>query len=236
MKILALKIRLGFCITVMMAGLSSLQAHELAPVTTLYTTVISTAVDVDNVTRSNWRFWREEDSLEIYNLNTGLGELWQKDSRGKIGYSWFHHGEQFAINYEAVDLQMLGRVPDWHNKGSLINPALLESLSRTGEGQVLSYATELYEGEIAGVEFVIEWLPEFSLPAKVLQRQGGHQLEIVLLEIYALADSPWQTIDTFDYSDMDFTDTGENEPHPMVLMHMQSMATGTAQAPVIHQH
>ncbi|MDB6060041.1 MAG: hypothetical protein JWM78_144 [Verrucomicrobiaceae bacterium] len=74
-----------------------------------------------------WRLFRDNDSVEIEDLATQTGELWQHDGTTLFFRKLFHH-EQRAVEYRMDDFAVLEIKPNWPQPALLIDPKILLAL------------------------------------------------------------------------------------------------------------
>lgn len=171
-----------------------------------------------------WYLWREHNRFEIRNREAQVGELWEKLKDDQVAYTWLNHQDRLAIRYRPSDLKILQRYPDWSAKNSIINPALLNQLIKTNSMDSDIGKLEYYRGEIGGLQLAIEWLPDYVLPARIVQSKDRYKLEIKLLEIYSFDQAPWSMSTADHYQDLDYSDLGDNEAHPLTQKHIHGLA------------
>lgn len=170
---------------------------------------------------SSWYLWRSNKRIEIQNLSKPIGEVWEKLPGGQVGFTWLHHGEHFAVRYSAADLRLLHNASTWPAKAGLVSPVLLEQLRLNGIKDFHGYVGEYYSGQVGEYFLEVLWLPQLKLPARLKQRYDGQLSRTELIELHALAKSPWHPLPSASYDDMDFADIGDNEAHPLVGVHLR---------------
>ncbi len=181
-----------------------------------------------------WRLWRFDKTVQIQQVNGPFGEVWEKLKKEQVAYTWLMHQKKFAIRYEPSDLKVINNQTNWKTKASLISPQLLSLLEKLPEQKVvLGKKTEHYKGRIGALDMEILWLPEYQVPAKIIQKQGDQVTVVSLKAVYLMQDAPWKPLDFDQYDDLDFADLGDNEAHPMARYYLKNMSLATIQ---YHKH
>jgi hypothetical protein len=178
-----------------------------------YRTTVTTAGDAH---RSTWRFWRESDRVVSENLADGTGEQWQLDGRTLFHQQLFHEARH-GIEFQSDDLRMLEALPAWGKQTLLVDPGVLAVLEPTGAGWRSGYPYRRYTGRIGGVRWDVTLRADLMLPTVIEREERGVRQRTELLEVYALADAPWQPTPTDGYRILDFADLGDHERDPFVM-------------------
>lgn len=123
------------------------------------------------------------------------------------------HDERRAIEYSPVDLEMLGRAPDWERVGALLSPRDLARLERGAKGRHGAHATQRYAGTLGGAKLEAQWISALGLPAKLTYRYPGHTVTVRLLALdTSAASAPGAALAGYDL--IDYADVGDMEGDP----------------------
>ncbi len=173
---------------------------------------------------SQWHLWRYKNKIQIRNLETPIGEIWQQLKGGDIAYSWLFHDKKFVINYTSSDLKAIKNNPNWLSKANIISPELLKRLTHQSNSRVLGYIAENYVGKIGEFTIEVTWLPKLKIPAAIKQTTATQKTLVMLEKVYPYSDSPWKPVNIDNYQDMDFADIGDNEADPLLNFYMEKMS------------
>ena len=212
--------RLWQCIALLLClfPLSNVYALNISSV--FETTEIPTSDDHhhdNHGTKTNkWYFWRTDTEVEVANADRSFGEKWIKSSKNNIFYQVLYHDKKFLINFQPVDLMLLGKKENWENRSELFPPSVLKQLKKQGTDSFKQYQVVNYEGTVSGINYKVAWLPELQLPLRVEKTSPDIKTITELLEIYPLENTPFKRANTEKYEDMDYADIGDNESHPIV--------------------
>ncbi len=168
-----------------------------------------------------WYFWRTNTMVEVSNEEQSFGEKWLLNDKEQVFYQALYHDKKFLLDFQPADLELLGRKTNWSVRSTIFPQNLLKNLKQKTVSHYNQYEKIRYEGEIAGIEYKIDWLPEFNLPFRIEKKTSDETLVIELKEVYPLTETPYKQQLTETYDDMDYADIGDNESHPVVA-HLQN--------------
>lgn len=163
-----------------------------------------------------WLFWRGPDRVEIRDGTNALGELWKRDARGRVRYTYLEPAYQRGIEYSATDLEVIDFRRPWSALTGLVAPTELDRLVSAGETEVLGRPARIYRGRLSNGQVEVLWLPDLKLAARVTHtstdRLTVHELQAFLTD----QDAPSATTDAqlADYRLVDFADLGDMETSP----------------------
>ncbi len=163
-----------------------------------------------------WYFWRTNTMVEVSNEEQSFGEKWLVNDEKQVFYQALYHDKKFLLDFQPADLELLGKKSNWNVRSTIFPQKLLKHLNKKAVRHYNQYKKTRYEGEIAGIGYKIDWLPEFNLPFRIEKKTSDETLVIELKEIYSLNETPYKQPLTEKYDDMDYADIGDNESHPIV--------------------
>jgi len=211
---------------------------ESGDISCLYETSVQPAVQKFGLQSYNaanetekWYLWRTDKSLEVSNAAGSFSEKWTATDQKTVFYQAIYHDKKFLLDFQPSDLKILGRQTDLETRRQLFPKHLLAQLKQTGKGFFKTYKTLKYQGEIAGVEYKVNWLPELNLAARIEKITSDGVVITKLEALYPLDSSPYRQQSLEEYDDMDYADIGDNESHPVVAQLQKSIGIGYA-----HQH
>jgi len=179
---------------------------------------------------NKWFFWRTEKTIEVANGERTFGEKWTITGNKQVFYQALYHDKNFLLDFQPTDLKILNKKTSWEIRSTIFPKRLLKQLKQTTKNKFNQYDRVHYKGKIAGVDYKIDWLPKFDLPARI-EKSSPDKVVIELKEIYPLAKSLYQQQSTEKYEDMEYADIGDNESHPVVAQLQNSRGIGYT-----HQH
>lgn len=180
---------------------------------------------------TKWFFWRTDKTVEVANEEQSFGEKWSITDKKYIFYQALYHDKKFLLDFQPADLKILGKKTKWDSRSTIFPQSLLKQLKQKSVSTFNQYDKVRYEGKIAGIEYKVDWLPEFNLPARLEKNSSAQMVVIELKEIYPLSKSLYKQQSTEKYDDMDYADIGDNESHPVVAQQQHSGGIGYS-----HQH
>lgn len=153
-------------------------------------------------------------------------ELWRQTPDG-INRLELFAAEKRSVAWAPGDLRTVGRMPQWQQLASPINPQLRDKLKRDGTAKALGLSAERYRGESAeGKPIALEWLADEGLPAYYRTGPakpkagdaGFYELTLVKLERLPAADA---FTATDGYRETDYTDLGDMELDPFAANYLK---------------
>ncbi len=204
------------CVSTPRLDAVSAEAAIAAPVAAQFRTTLTTQVDGQRHTEtSDWRLWRDGDRVQRELLATHRAEVWQRDGAA-LFHTLLFHDDRRGIEFEPVDLQMVGAQSSWRQCAQVVSPDLLSRLTaiRGGRSRGIDYVD--YAGAVGDSTWRIRMRTDVALPLRVERRGPRETLRIDLTEMHALADAPWQPTSSTGYDMLDFADLGDHERDPFV--------------------
>ncbi|WP_061289098.1 hypothetical protein [Azotobacter vinelandii] len=199
--------------------------------------VTSRAVEADSHSHDHppageaeWRFFRENDRVDLENLGALTGERWQRDGRTQFFFKVFHEDRR-SIEYRMDDLKMIDAALSWQQHTLLIDPQVLQGLALQEAGWRDGYPYRRYSGMAGGEKLDVLWRVDLKLPVVLERERAGYRERTVLKAVHPLADSPWPRPDQSGYEVIDFADIGDRERDPFV-MRIQAQLPGVS----AHRH
>lgn len=168
---------------------------------------------------------RSADRIE-YRQPGEPAELWRQTPDGIARLELFA-AEKRSIAWAPGDLRTAGRMPQWEQLASPINPQLRDKLKRDGSAKALGLSAERYRGESAeGQPIALEWLAAEGLPA--YYRSGSAKPKAGDTGFYELKLAKLERIDAQtaftaagDYRETDYADLGDMELDPFAAAYLK---------------
>ena len=187
--------------------------------------------------KREWFMLREASQVELRDLNDDHSDLWRLQADGSLDYVYLMHGQQRAIDYNPVDLRLLGintSESKWHGLSQLVSREELDGMQKKAGRSYQGMATEIYKGKIGDIQTEVTWIPELAIPLKLQYRYPKHTVTVQLKQRYQgkLPIAPTTEAMLQDYQHVDFTDIGDMEHDPIATAWL-SQAKG---APGVHVH
>lgn len=172
----------------------------------------------------DWFLTRDAARIETYNAGSRQAEVWERTRTGEIEYRRIFLDDRRIVEYTAGELKARRAAPDWSALASVIAPARIAGLRKTGERTVLGRRALVLEGRIEGVPTRLWWLPEAQLPARLERGRGKGLVRFSLRELHAGAPAGWPRMDEARLSGfglIDAADFGDMQYDPFVQKVMQ---------------
>ena len=173
-----------------------------------------------------WYFWRGANRVEIRDAGNALGELWKRDGRGRLSYTYLEPAAKRGIEYNPTDLKIIGQTRSWPRLAGVVDPADLAKLEPAGETEVLGHKAVVYRGALEGKQTEIVWLPDLALAARAsyTSPQGRTVSELQAFLSGPEAPLPLDDSRLADFQLVDFTDVGDMETSPPMAWLKQARA------------
>ena len=180
-----------------------------------------TVIEAGKESKSAWNFWRWPDRTETRDGLSRQGEIWRKDTAGRLFYTRLFFPERVALEYMPGDLAATGMTPSWEQlDAGLLDPRQLGSkLALLSKKKDSGVELEQYSGVPEGVATEVDWLPALRLPARIAKRFPEREVVLALKECAPLdqAKLPPVTLHDLDaFRHLDFSDLGDMESDPAV--------------------
>lgn len=168
-------------------------------------------------TRLDWRVYRDAEAgrIELEDLGSRTGELWQRDG-GTLFFLKLFHDDRRAVEYRSDDLAVLDIGGDWQAHALLIDPQWLQDLPVVASGWREGYPYQRRRGELHGEKIDLVWRLDLNLPVSIERSGEGYREVTELAEVHAAATAPWPRRDSAAYEVIDFADLGDRESDPFV--------------------
>ncbi len=209
------------------------QAQAEEPALTALFRTTQCAQPCHQAMQRDWWMLREPYRLELRDTQSGqlasYGEIW-KQTQGKLTYSYLMYDDKRAIEYQTVDLSMLGVATDhkkWQLLTQLISADELASLrvSPTKAPLYHRMQTQQYTGELQQAKVKLLWIPQLAIPLSLEYRYPTSKVTINLRALYTrnaptrLAIPQTTTDDMLEhYQRLDYTDIGDMEQNEEVKL------------------
>lgn len=167
-------------------------------------------------TSREWRFYRNDNTIEVEDLTTQTGEMWQRDGNSQFFFKLFH-ADRRSVEYRMDDLAILGISNEWQQHALLLSPKLFSQLTQVETGWRDGYPFRHYRGQVGADKYDIVWRVDLNLPVLIVRIHEGHVERTELQTAYPLSQSPWSRHAKNDYDVIDFADLGDRESDPFVV-------------------
>lgn len=213
---------LGGCATMTRPLPAPAAESALPAVAALFRT---TASHDHRTTTSEWRYWRDANSVQRESLTDRTGDLWQRDG-ATLFHTLLFHEDRRGIEFEQVDLQMTGANLSWAQQAQIVSPELLARLKPVKSGWQRDIPYRDYSGMIGDIRWRVRMRTDLLLPLRIEQRAAHETLRIELLEAHALDAAPWKPTPADGYGMVDFADLGDHERDPFVIRVQAHLGVG----------
>ena len=186
--------------------------------------------------KREWLMLREAGQVELRDVNASNSDLWQWHD-GSLDYVYLMHGEKRAIDYNSIDLRLLGLGADegkWQSLTTLVTARELASLAKKPGQPYDSMPSEIYQGKLNGIDTQVTWIPALQIPLQVEYRYPNRIVTVKLVQRYQgkLPVEKTTARQLQDYQHVDFVDIGDME-HDKQAVAWLSLAKD---APGVHVH
>lgn len=193
--------------------------EKLPNVAIEFETTITKADHSENHYR--WYFWRTDNSVETRNPQDNSSEEWIKLANGQVEYSIIFHNEKQAIDYNAVDLGMIGETPNWTMTTLLFSPEMMATLVSDRDETLFNQAAVHYKTNLPNTVFEVSWLPQMQIPAMIKREENGQMITTKIVSLEPAEKSMRSNSAASAYYHTVFADIGDKESDPFIksVMH-----------------
>lgn len=189
-----------------------INTQNLPPLAAEFVTTISG----DDSTANSARIVRTANAVEWIYLTTNTSELWTKTSNDLWFYSKVFHADRQVIEYSPVDINLLGIQQQWQQLA--INPDILHAaISTKPAADFRGWQSVIYTSEVEGITYEVLWLPQLSIAARVIAKQGKQKTVTEICALYANQQAPLTFSDITHYRTIEYTDLGDMERDSFVM-------------------
>lgn len=189
-----------------------INTQNLPPLAAEFVTTISG----DDSTVNSARIVRTASAMEWTYLTTNTSELWTKTSNDLWFYSKVFHADRQVIEYSPVDINLLGIHQQWQQLA--INPDILHAaISTKPAADFRGWQSVIYTGKVEGITYEVLWLPQLSIAARVIAKQGKQKTVTEIRMLYINQQAPFTFSDITHYRTIEYTDLGDMERDPFVM-------------------
>jgi hypothetical protein len=189
-----------------------INTNNLPPLAAEFVTTISG----DNPAVNSARIVRTASAVEWIYLASNTSELWTKTSNDLWFYSKIFHTDHQVIEYSPVDINLLGIYQQWQHLA--INPDILRAATNTKTAaDFRGWQGVIYSGELDGISYEVLWLPQLSIAARVIAKQGKQKTVTEIHALYVNQQAPFSFSDITHYRTIEYTDLGDMERDPFVM-------------------
>ncbi len=222
------------------SNLAFAEADSLIPLNAKFETT-TCDLPCDNLAKQDkvqWWLFRNHQQVETRKDNSNNSQLWLKSAENTLNYFYLLHDEKRAIEYSAVDLNMLGIAANqrrWQTLTSLVPKDDLAKMKKMHTNQEYeTYQLEHYSGLLNGIQAQVLWIAELQIPLQITYTYPKQQMTVDLVKHYAsnpplLATTQQNLI---AYQQVDYADIGDIE-HSITSSKWLDKTEG---APGIHSH
>jgi hypothetical protein len=188
--------------------------------------------------KTQWWLLRNHQQVEKRKDGSNNSQLWLKSTDNQLNYFYVLHDEKRAIEYAALDLNILGITTDqkkWQTLTSLIaKDDLVKLTKKQAKQKYEAYSLEQYSGLLNGVQTEVLWIAELQIPLQISYLYPTQKITVDLIKRYVekmpIALTTQQTL--VSYQQVDYADIGDIE-HSVVSGKWLGKAED---APGIHAH
>lgn len=204
---------------------TSIQAAQYEQVAARYATT-TCAIPCDKPQQGSWYFWRGENRVEIRDGSRDVGEIWRRDSKGRLNFVYVEPTHKRGIEYNASDLRIINHTRPWDRLASIVSPDELKKLTLVGETEVLGHKAQRYSGKMDKRAVDVVWVPSLQLATKVVNTYPDRQVTTELKSFLTKQDAVTATTDAqlASYALVDFSDLGDMETNESMAWLKQATA------------
>lgn len=163
-----------------------------------------------------WYFWRAENQVEIRNPQDNTSEVWTKLANGQVEYASVFHDAKQSIDYDAVDLDMIGETPDWTKITLLFGSDMMATLLSGSDETVLNQKAVHYKTNLPKTVFEVTWLPQQQVPAMIKREENGQTITTKIRALETTNKPMWSNPNAEAYYHTVFADIGDKESDPFI--------------------
>ncbi len=165
----------------------------------------------------DYYFWRKPGYVEIRDDLRRTTDVWRVTTNKQLFYEQVFHDEKHIVEFNHADLAMVHRNIDWNRMETMIDfEGMKPYFQHVGEKHVdaIDRTCQVYHGKFPHAEVELYWLKEEVLPAMMKEIYEDHITVLVLKEIHAYDESPWEHGEFDDYIRGEFADLDDLDTDP----------------------
>jgi hypothetical protein len=168
-----------------------------------------------------WYFWRADNRVEMRNPQDNSSEEWTRLANGQVKYSMIFHDDKKTIDYNAVDLEMIGETPNWTKTTLLISPEMMATLVSDSDETLFNQKATIYKTNLPNTVFEVTWLPQMQVPAMIKREVNGQSITTKIVSLEPAVKSMLSNPEASAYDHGVFADIGDMESVPFIksVMH-----------------
>ena len=168
-----------------------------------------------------WYFWRADNRVEMRNPQDNSSEEWTRLANGQVKYSMIFHDDKKTIDYNAVDLEMIGETPNWTKTTLLISPEMMATLVSDSDETLFNQKATIYKTNLPNIVFEVIWLPQMQVPAMIKREVNGQTITTKIVSLEPAVKSMLSNPEASAYDHGVFADIGDMESVPFIksVMH-----------------
>ena len=168
-----------------------------------------------------WYFWRTDNRVETRNPQDNSSEEWTRLANGQVEYSMIFHDDKQTIDYNAVDLGMIGETPNWTKTTLLISPEMMATLVSDSDEILFNQKAIHYKTNLPNIVFEVTWLPQMQVPAMIKREENGQTITTKIVSLEPAEKSMLSNPAASAYDHTVFADIGDKESDPFIksVMH-----------------
>ena len=168
-----------------------------------------------------WYFWRADNQVEMRNPQDNSSEEWTRLANGQVEYSMIFHDDKKTIDYNAVDLGMIGETPNWTKTTLLFSPEMMATLVSDSDETLFNQTAIHYKSNLPNTVFEVTWLTQMQVPAMIKREVNGQTITTKIVSLEPAVKSMLSNPAASAYDHTVFADIGDMESDPFVksVMH-----------------
>jgi len=162
--------------------------------------------------------WRNTGQVAHEYPQTGITQLWEQTSHGKLRLVQYFDQYGRGIEYQPEDIKSVNVENAWEIKRQLVSQSLINSMkleSSQGNGceKLESYSLKTNDKTI-----ILKWLPEQKLVKFFSETSNGAKQTLELQEIIAQQNIALNSFKSrANFHTTDYIDIGDNESDPFLM-------------------
>lgn len=162
--------------------------------------------------------WRLENQVAHERIDTGITDLWQQLSNGRVRLIRYFDVEQHAIEYQADEIKYRNVDEHWQKLQHMVTNNLLTKMTVIAQSGYGCDRLETYQLTTDKQILTIKWMPEYQLIKSSLTVSDDEEKRWQLISL----TNDQQTIEQEfirrdNYQSTDYADIGDNESNPFLI-------------------
>jgi hypothetical protein len=155
------------------------------------------------------------------NPQDNSSEEWTRLANGQVEYSMIFHDDKQTIDYNAVDLGMIGETPNWTKTTLLFSPEMMATLVSDSDETLFNQTAIHYKSNLPNTVFEVTWLTQMQVPAMIKREVNGQVITTKIVSLEPAVKSMLSNPEASAYDHNVFADIGDKESDPFIksVMH-----------------